>query len=1265
MVGLRNRRGAVLIIVLGVLFILSLLATTFATLQGTEQQVAANYLDTVRAKLLAQSAIQDAEARLREHFPFRYFDTANVTAPKPWKFWGRDKTETVDPGYLERVEDAVNPSFAIEKENPQDPTDPRVEPQTIWIRKGGKRREVGLSGVQGGTYMRHGDHYVLKINDLSGRIYVNDGLDGGPQGSVSQNLKRMLNILGQIVQVPQLGDRILANRPPYGYRHPQELLKAVGYDEALWARFRDFVTVYAWVDPNVANPVPLSAAKLSDYPIQYYRGNPPIYRHGSYISGRDARGEAVQVPGGLNTCPNVCPGGNHDNPAIRIYGLDTLNPQWIEIVSRAPVNVNSAPLEVLVALLTDLKGFFVGDRRRNNPNWRGDKYLSFKHQSTYSPDRTDGDEYGFLMETVPIVGPGGTATDGISAYVIAEEIIACRSRRSSKNFNYATVPWSGPFKTWRQFYQFVDNLALPKSEGGAGVLEDPRPIHKDYAEEVPDPTGHGPLVDSPVQRRHAVRAIADVIKANFNPNLHLNELNPDENLYLRVDKTDLIVNSTEFCFVPTGYFEIEALGRIVRPVDPDQKDADAYLHDCEIVAQAKATATYKIYDLYRETSQKQFYAGELPPRSGSFETNNDYSLEIGPEPDNGVFPGNLGAPGEPDNEWDGYIAFPTVGGVFGGHGASRKSKNTLVSTLGLPNAPHLNAAMHGHFTLDFHLHHSTLDRSEIGSLEMGPDDPIENYGDVVHNQILSYGGPYAPTSGPGGAPPAGTPIHRLARSFRLNYNPMAGTVSAPGLMPYAPSDLRIDGGYVERHAAPAYFVQRGGAIWNFNQERATGMVSYWIKPSFFPELTGKVRAFWDMSRYHTPCGAQVHVWPFAQWFYPSNYQAGASGISENTGPKYSHNDCGQYQPCSIVWGTKQWHESSSGPLGGNSGNSGHSFGKISACLNHLGHDDCVKLNRLNPRAKPSPLRAHRWLHTTFSWNLMGGSDTSGLMYSKMYINGVASGPSSPYIPYTYTTMTGGWAEHYDRMNYFDKHDGGEYNQMRLGAPSRIAKAAVAGETGAFRGNFSGDHTVDELYVWKSEGEGDPLVLWQRGRYYKPLENAYGEGRFLSQPISLLPSLARLLPPPSTAVPPGMGGRVQDGSIQTANVQKVRVLGISWTWFAEDVDPETGRPQLFDYNDPTLGIAVDDVRPTLKLGIRDGQLTYGPFEDDAFSAVRAPDGTVPVLQDPRQVRYFAQFGLEGAQLQTILLATPVLDDVTLYYDDAGSHLLSYTFDNRIF
>jgi hypothetical protein len=157
-------------------------------------------------------------------------------------------------------------------------------------------------------------------------------------------------------------------------------------------------------------------------------------------------------------------------------------------------------------------------------------------------------------------------------------------------------------------------------------------------------------------------------------------------------------------------------------------------------------------------------------------------------------------------------------------------------------------------------------------------------------------------------------------------------VTAPALVPYAPSDLRIDGGYSERHAAPSYFINQGGSmVWNFSQQNASGMVAYWLKPSFHPELTGKVRAFWDLSRFHTPCNQSVYVWPWAQWFYPSNYQYQSS---ESIGPKYWHNNCGQFQPCSIVWGSKQWHSSSSGSLPRT-----HQFGKLSNTLNHLAHDD--------------------------------------------------------------------------------------------------------------------------------------------------------------------------------------------------------------------------------------------------------------------------------------------------------------------------------------
>src|SRR4026207_1914851 len=109
-----RRKGAVLIVVLGVRAVLALLATTFATLQATERQVAVNYLDTVRAKLLAQSGVQDAEAKLREYFPYRYFNTVNARAPKPWKYWGQDNKELIEPPIDDKLQPAPNPPSALD-----------------------------------------------------------------------------------------------------------------------------------------------------------------------------------------------------------------------------------------------------------------------------------------------------------------------------------------------------------------------------------------------------------------------------------------------------------------------------------------------------------------------------------------------------------------------------------------------------------------------------------------------------------------------------------------------------------------------------------------------------------------------------------------------------------------------------------------------------------------------------------------------------------------------------------------------------------------------------------------------------------------------------------------------------------------------------------------------------------------------------------------------------------------------------------------------
>ncbi len=1140
----------------------------FFVVPARGNSVAPTPADLNRALALAQAGVLDAETQLKAYFPLKTFDPpAN---PRPYKFWGADQTETLEPPAGTMLENAVNPSFAVE----QDGNPASGSPAPRLLRIGGALR--GISGVQGpATYATNGDHYALRVSDLSGRIYVNDGVDGGPTGSVTQNLRRILNILGTVLSEANLGDRIVNNRPAGGYTTLSDLVPALGSD-ASYVKVRDFLTAHAWVDPNVANPVPLSSATKGRMPVQYYRGTPELFRAGGSM---DSDGIDLSAPGPLDTIHAGTFATGIQQADVAIYGLDTLAPQWIEIVGRAPVNVNAARKEVLVALLAGLQGWYVSERKRNNPRWSGDLFLGFKANMTFRPGM-GGSEYGYLMETWPIALPGGM---GISPYVIADEIIACRERKASAYFNYATAPWSGPFRNWSQFNLFIDNLVT------AGVLDDPRPnVHYAYEEEGTDGAGFGAMVLDNGAKLQGIRAIAAALKANFNPNLHLNEFNPDNNLHQLVDKTDLFVNSTEFCFVPTGYFEVESLGRVVRPADGQ---TDAFLaSDNQLVAQAKLSAVLKLYELNRQTNQKQFYAGTLAAQTALPVSSNGNSLEIGPEPDNGVFPGNLGAPGNPDNEWGGYIALPTVGSVW--HGSAPKAKNTLATTLGLPSTPQFNAGMHAHFTLDSDLCDHPFDRHEIAGLpNVLVEKEVFNWPDRVPNgTLLPYGGPYDPTKGD----------HRLAKSFRITGG------APPTLTPFVSSDLRLDGLYAERHCAPAYYMHKGTShFWDWNGANAHGMVSFWFKPSFYPERTGKIRKLWDMTRYHDSCGSAVNVSPFEFCFWPVQYDPNQSEYGG--GPKFWSNNIGKFEPCSLWFGSKQWHFDSNFTTG-----SGHQFGKITKCLNHLEHASET------PGSKPSPLRAHRWMNATFSWALNGVADPTGNL-AKLYLNGTEN-----YSAFSQASMTG-FQDGFNRMNGFDKHSGGAYNHMRIGGTSRVANAAVPVGQGGYRGNYSSDVTIDELYVWKTETDAAPDLLWTLGRYYNVRRETTSEGVYTSQSISL---------------PPAGGG-------------SVKVLGASWTWYGEESDPATGDRVLYDYSGNAFGLPNGDLQPRVRLSLVDGGMVYGPLTDDGYSPVLDLGGQTPVIGNPAQVKYRIGFSFGAGSTSSILLASPVLDDVTLYWSDGAA------------
>jgi len=1058
-------------------------------------------------------------------------------------------------------------------------------------------RKIPDTPLGSGTYAPQGDTYAVRIEDSNARINVNDGVAWGNDHAVSRNLRRILNLLGAqpTVAVPDLGDRILDGRPKTGYPSSFDLLRALSYDSPSFDRVRDLLTVRAWSDPNVGLLIPLSAEAARVSPVSPGRpvgGAGPVYRYGHQ---KNARGEQIRSP--LLPFDPANPDPYHH----AVWGRDSLNPQWIEIVARSPVNVNEARREVLLALLTDLEGVFLVERRRGPPSAPsvgspcgspGGAYGWTQVRFTYDASGNEGDEAGFLYRTAPL-----------PAAKIADEILACREGRSSPaiaGLDYARVPYGGPFRSWAQFNLFVDALVR------GGLIADPRFQDAEF--------------------RIASQAAGDVLKANFNPNLHLNEINPNRTLFTHVDKTDLVVQSTEFCFTPMGIFEIRSEGRI--------DDAAG-----RTLARASVLAEVRMYDALRETSQRDFMAGAFAGRRGGPETNNNLSLESGPEPDNG--------PAPVENGYEGYLQLSTVGANL--TGAMRKPPGARWTTLTdpsfLPGAdpmppggPHLGASLHAHFQLDHAAHHhasrnlSTSPPQWDGfRLPQGAWQTVFGRRCCLNrnweDRTETVSGPYSPADlGRTGHD------HRIARSF---------SGPPPRAEEVAPSDLRLDGAYAERHSAFGYWIDENLSF-NFNE----GAAAFWIKPGFFPEATGKRRTLLSAARYHAHAPDLMNPSPFGLFLAPS-------GGDESASPAYGGN---LFRPLSFAFGLgfstrTGYNWETTGPSDNHATH--HAF-VLGPTLNHEGCGPDNGDPRVGDDGRFNWLRAHEWTHVAVTWDNPRGRlpDADS---AKIYVNGRLL-PGTVGMPHLYACEgqpfrdTPRWTTHSLQAALAGLATPRWCkNTIRLGGePSQLF------DGGQFPGNFSADATFDEFYLWQDRsphyngGLWGALTHWGRGRYYRPRDADPDDARFTSRPLDLTPPHFR---EPAPAAP-------ASGALSPAPVPTPRVLALAWTEIAEDYDREGTRlrPKMFDYSaSPPEELRPGDTVADLHVAV--GDAWFGPLRDDGWSPVRAASGTPPAIDGP--VRYAAKLKAgTGRASGAILLSSPVLDDVTIFIDRGGPEILSW-------
>ncbi len=121
------------------------------------------------------------------------------------------------------------------------------------------------------------------------------------------------------------------------------------------------------------------------------------------------------------------------------------------------------------------------------------------------------------------------------------------------------------------------------------------------------------------------------------------------------------------------------------------------------------------------------------------------------------------------------------------------------------------------------------------------------------------------------------------------------------------------------------------------------------------------------------------------------------------------------------------------------------------------------------------------------------------------------------------------------------------------------------------------------------------------------------------------------------------------------------MGVSWTEIAEDYEKNGCdlQPVMFDY-------AVEPPAPLRPVGgtsadvwLRVGEFSYGPFRNPGYSVARSACGVPPEMPEGAEVRYCAKLKMGGpATPVTALLSTPVIDDVTIFFERGGPEILGY-------
>ncbi len=1171
-----GRRGVALLVALGVLVMLALLGSVFATLSGIERAVARNYIDQVRARLLAESGIEHAVSQLWQ--PDK-IDMWRVDRPLSWTYYGGDRNGDgiKDPGDLDKngdgfpdrenvpIIEALSPSFFMDENADGLPDQIQVGDRTI-----------GYSGKAAvGTYLPDGNLYSIRVRDLGSKLNVNN---------IHPNLQRMLTNLFTAINLPNAAGTaadLVTRRPVNGYSDPNHLRAIVG--RTTYDRIKPYVTTVGWTDPReeleprrIARPVPLNSG----------------YRRRELSIGTDvyARWELR---------PTLKYDATVDGPTV--HG------------PRTPVNINEAPIEILVAMIQDLKGFYVYEDKytTHTYDWYGLTAMYDGSMPNMPGPRVIRNSkvghingrVGTIYETTPIPAgakpTAGSATipNGDGAWGIANAILVERDRPfvAPPGFTFSGVSprTKNLFRNFQQFNQFIDSLD-PRLFRPIPGWDQPR-----WA--LPLPQALAGLIGRPANE---IPMVKDVLKANFNPNAHFNSLNPNELLGVWIDKANLTYHTVEFSFHPMGFFEIQSAGWILD-------------HRRRVVAEELVTTAVKLFESYRDTTQWDFmreYAVDgvslnqvFSSAGGSLPTPNGVSLCSYPEFQSQSYLR------DPNLSLEGYLSLNTVKSLNGG-GAS--------------------------FAL-------RLDSDSFNTSPLNGDIfRASGFPYMKDETTTPFSAPY------GNGPWADRLLGGTAPGSVCNDGLLSEVGSSPG---YVNSCFNQHVGTVSMWVKPAF------------QPENTGRQRIFLSSHYYQTPIDGACGSGHLASLHNFPAPQWLMSPFDICYTAQHtdgpYATDAKLVGTPASNYAETRNSVQYQQ----YGTT-WPERSLGAgFGGRYCKDEFNGGIISPTINHVGHnhDPANAIYGFGNIAM-----SKRWMHVCVAWEdgpPVGVPEINN-GYIRMFINGLCVGGarngqyrfSASHVYDTNGSKANTRWGFTDALIEADDLKGVAIPPLlRVGAEAAPPVGGSTIPTGTLMANsarrpicnYTADATLDDILIWQIASDGVATDAWKQGRYYK--ENG---ATFTSPKVDLFSQPTRAVAPKGNAPLPGPVTPITLPSAPPPPTTRMAFVSFTGYW---PVNP-TRAPNADDPFDPDeqdlsntlFSVAlVDPNNPGTEL------MPMQPVPLGGTGVTDNPNYTADPVANPGQAveivgtqfRYKVKMDPNFADaLNNPLLVTPMLDDVTVAY-----------------